>query len=677
MRLLIFFLIVAWKSNVQATDLNDFKWEIKKNELSGFLEARLKTQSELKTRIFYSWDKQGILRGEQSFDNDYKVIAPFPSLTLDWTHPGTGKSLEAKFLYILRSMGYKNLRLSFITIDQTIRPFKEWLDIADKQDLGKSLEDHLSFIEELVHNSVQRILDDKMPRVSGLYSPTMVRKVFNHLEVIEPVISGKDSFDVHGSRFDAFTLLSSKEYSSDKNSFLDHLYRVARLKSWFPLEWFAKSIGLKEKTKLAILSLITHNHLAERFFIESVIRSKGVFEGWKAIKAVNSLYRLERQFWNNEGKKYEIKKNNKIQDIGLRSNVAFIQEEMKREITSNKILRKKGTYKGGIPVYRTYHFYGAFILGRRLIRLIPLDQAPLLSKASETLVKILTQYAGHQYKSLSGGKNTLYNEMIKSVYHSAADIAANTEFFYKQRKKGTLFVFLSGRVVPKKSWNTIPEMSLGTLISSKAKKNYERVKVWKESSGKSSLEFVESEIANLPPGEKIDIYSIHHGPDLTFLPDALPSQVEEVFGHNRIRNVYSSGCQMWGDLELQDTVASSKVTMRLPIAKHMKNLGVHQYLIFTGKTEHWWKAANDFVPRINSENNWGVIAFDLFSEFDRNYENKPKLYVTNPILTEFPNPEARLVVGSESKVFLEGDSRIGLTFHNQDGPSEYILEFSK
>jgi hypothetical protein len=606
------------------------------------------------TSIQYGWNAQGALVLSSPVDNNLGLIAPLPQRTLWMPHPAQAASLESKFLTIARGLGYPYPTHPYLEKNGSsfrVRDFAEDLRALD------SLKPTLTFDQHVrnIRASVAATRVTLMGRLTGLDEKFLVPAgtLSQMVDVVEPLASfTSEPSEAH--RFDAFSLLPSKELFTEPDAFLALLSSVAAQPTWEPIPWFFLRTDVPEQRRLAILSLVTHNHVSEENFIRSVILLRGVRPGWEAFRNLNRLYESERETWLQRG---ELQKDPTLPELLGKSNIPFINALMAGKV--KPILRATNPGAEWIPLYRTYHYYGAFIVARLMRRLF----------VPRALGLKFSEFLGSQYKKATNGENSPQLAMIRTVYRQGAEDGYRHDVLpLSTHSKEHLAIIVSGRRGP--GWfRNLSERTLAKLIERNMGSRYNTVRVWTEESGRDPSEFLRETVRGVGSGEHLDVFTVQHGPEETFVPQLTAAQVEAIVPKGMIRNLISSGCSMWGKMKLDG--GQPKTLWRSGFGAHMKTLAVHSYLIFANDSAYWWRLSSELSSRLGPASGWTDVETEFLQMSQRQLSKKPKSGVLREIL--YPGEGAFPILGMGESAQPTDSSRWSPWQNYGDGFQEFLF----
>lgn len=389
--------------------LPGYHWEIQPGTAPSVLALDLTSDRGVRTTVEYGWElPSGMRTVENRIDNDREVISPKPGRETWQPHPGQNTSAEEIFLNCLRSVGYTHLDVPYVekTGDKvTFSTIEDFLAIARKQSPSRSFGELLYEIEADVNQTRGSLLDSLLHMKDGSTAEDL-NLLSGMFDVVEPV-EGKENGQ---TRIDGFSLLGLKQLESGGTRILDTLDALAATESFYPIQWYAENSSLPEDVRLAVISLITHNHRAENFFIEGVTLKYGVDRAWRTMKDINELYRKEQASLVALGER-RLKKDPSLSQAIPDSNVSFLNHV-------NDWMVKMPFTNMWIPVARSYHYYGAFILSERLmerdLKYVPgeLLKAPMVMTAVPAF--------GLLYKHFTADANERQESMITRIYTDGA-----------------------------------------------------------------------------------------------------------------------------------------------------------------------------------------------------------------------------------------------------------------
>ena len=603
-----------------------------------------------KTEIFFSWNSTGSLTGSHLFDNNQNLLSTFPGRTLWMGHPSQGKSLESLFLELLRDAGFQIERQSLMVETPEglrPRPFAETLAKLDSIKSTQTLAQHLDKIKSEISQTRQNLV-----AWFGHVNPqtaAWLEWATQGLDIIQPV---RTEGGEEGARFDAFAGLATQAYLKSPREFLLLLARTAQNKVWNPLSWYRTETFANDEQKLAIMSLITHNHVSEFYFVQSVALAEGSRKAWAVHQALNQLYEAEQRFWLLR-EPSKLRKNSELGKILEKSGVPFYDQ--------NSLLEVQLNGQGWIPLRRTYHAYGGFIAGRKLRAF----------HVPSSVVQTLVRFLGKQYKKVSAGPDSADFKMIDEIYNLAGQDATAKAAPVVQAPGSNLMIMVSSGGRLPSLVEEITEPALAKLIESNMKGRYQRIFKWTARSGVSPQEFMKNVNAQIPEGESLDVFTVHHGPDHTFVPHVQMAEVEAIFPKGRIRNVLSSGCSMWGGMKFEQ--GRWTPTWRTAFGLHMKRLGVNSYLIFANTSTDWWRMSRELAPQISPNEAWTLPELNFMDQVEQ--ENLKRTTPKNMLQTLWsPIIEGRPVFGVNTNRAPLRDDRLEILQDLGDGYLEFQLK---
>jgi hypothetical protein len=163
-----------------------------------------------------------------------------------------------------------------------------------------------------------------------------------------------------GARIDAFTKWGVDAYMANPEAFEKDLKRALNPKTSLFLKAFKQASELTINES-ALLSLVTHNHLAEQTLVMKIYALKGPVAAWNFLERLNEFYAMEREFW-------------------LSFNVLCYEDLHKTYGNDPSLLNACAASLPNskmVPLRKSYHFWGALIAVNRLsetnlgVRLFP------------------------------------------------------------------------------------------------------------------------------------------------------------------------------------------------------------------------------------------------------------------------------------------------------------------
>jgi hypothetical protein len=584
------------------------------SEVNGSPIAQLvDSQTNQATTIFFRWNADGALTSSQAIDEKIQVIAALPERNLWEAHPGQGQSVQAFFLNSARNLGFSLIRQPYLTQEKgnwNVRPFSESLKALKVLDAPNSINSHVENIRKEIFKTRRELIQNLLSTNEKLSSAlSWVTEAF---DIVQPVKTENSN----EARFDAFNLLATREYTKNPAKFLSILQRVSDQSSWNPIDWFWSESNATENQKLALISLVTHNHIAERNFVQSVTLVSGVDEGWRVSMAINKLYAAEKKYWGTNTGAPRVRENSSLNLLFPPTQISFLDEQRSHEVnmrTGSQMCKPHPGQYHWIPLVRTYHFYGGFITARLL------KQRHLPDNAIRWIVRFL----GSQYKIVSATKDFQQLKMIDDIYTQAGfDALSCQPADQLNAPKDHLAIFISGRRLPS-VLGQISEAALAQNIKYRIGSRYRRIHIWLETSGRNPIQFLRDVQTSAGADEHLDVISVQHGPDESFVPSRSAQEVESTIRPGFIRNLLTTGCSMWGDLYLVD--GDWVPRWRSAFGLHMRRLQVKSYTLFANNTTHWWKIAQELTTRLSPSSDWTIESIDYFDQIQTQslrYEKK-------------------------------------------------------
>jgi len=373
-----------------------FRWE--QSELSfRLIDSQLDRVSE----IFFEYDPQWLGLGEFSReDKNYNFVAVEPGQHLMYSHPDAGRSVEEEF-YKLLGTGDK---------------FR-W--VASRDEATNQI--HFASAPHLEALAIDGDLDSLILEVQNKMAQTNAKHsniISRQLKSITNLIEAVDSSDRHlGHRVDAFCLSPILELKSNGRELLDALQNYVRGEIGDSISWFIAAKSFHISTRLSVLMLVTHNHIAEDYFVRAVAIEFGMREAFDSFILLNEAYAKERMFWG---------------QTSLGGNKDFFGTDFSASVDvslKRRILPLVFYYKptSSVPEYlpytQLYHYYGGFILAYRMRQELGLPRA---------MVVRLNQAFGLTYKLITAGWNRSQLSKMSEFYEVGAEHAIALEPFIEE-----------------------------------------------------------------------------------------------------------------------------------------------------------------------------------------------------------------------------------------------------
>jgi hypothetical protein len=158
-----------------------------------------------------------------------------------------------------------------------------------------------------------------------------------------------------------------------------------------------------------------------------------------------------------------------------------------------------------------------------------------------------------------------------------------------------------------KSGTAAGENAIGVYAKYTLNKKYRKIYWWCEFCSvlrqPSGLSLLQRIVAERLEGERLDVVSVQHGPDRTFMPDVDPKEIERLLPVGFIRSLFSTGCNMYG-LSKIDPESGQATINRFYFPTHLANLGVDEFILYTGINTSFPTIANSLFSAIRSPGSW-------------------------------------------------------------------------
>jgi len=388
-------------------------WQVAKNEQGNTVATLVNIKTGEPSIIQFAWSPFGVQIVGKTVDDAHHLIVPKLNRTSWAAHPGTMFTLEEIYLDLLRSMNFEVPSVPFLLEEHGETTVSGMEDFLAQVKAPKNLPSLTKFINSIVTRVQEtnvEIFEKLLPKDPKEIDVGLA-KLIKHLEVIEPIRSTND----HGGiRYDAFNLLPLRALVQGGADL------PVSLQSWskkiiinpllvdqlFPYE--------SQEVRLAMIALLTHNHLAEKNFIRAIVLRDGVNEGWLIFKALNDLYAGEQNFWTQLDKKF-IHTQPVLESVFPSAKIDFLDRRRAVVVSSDAIDRLCSSSMMTntlIPIYKSYHLYGGFVLAKRLQHFVP-----------DFALESLTSRAAGFYKLLSKGNNVIDREYTMNLFKLGASYA--------------------------------------------------------------------------------------------------------------------------------------------------------------------------------------------------------------------------------------------------------------
>ena len=128
--------------------------------------------------------------------------------------------------------------------------------------------------------------------------------------------------------------------------------------------------------------------------------------------------------------------------------------------------------------------------------------------------------------------------------------------------------------------NTAVENAGASLVEKKIGGKYRKVyKVIGRKPDREKLSLLKTILSERESNERLDVISMQHGPDGSFLDGVYPSDIERVLPKNYVGRVYTTSCNEYADFVSTDFGELRSIRKRSTFSKHMKRLGVNEFVI--------------------------------------------------------------------------------------------------
>lgn len=340
----------------------NYEWVKSTESDAQILRLGLQNQKDkTKTKIQFGFDRDSeqLVEFDQNKDNKHRLYIRCFGCLLWEPHPGQEFSLEEKFIDIIGLDSH-----SWTLVQRDRNPFR-WISFEQwlaEQDFA--LPDLDAIIEE-TQDQVERTRQDFLEIL-----PSLLRQHLEAFDVVEAVASD-DQGDL---RMDAFSLMAIEALKREGEAFLDALEAATKRDDLYLVSWTLIYNKVDFKSRLAILSLITHNHESEALFLRAVAASFGLLKAWQAFKNINELYRYERLYWLNQSSTFEDPAfesyySNPIDFFGARSAWLKVDMNLKANVLEPIFgFKSRQPSVEHLPFEQMYHFYGSLIVSLRMKR---------------------------------------------------------------------------------------------------------------------------------------------------------------------------------------------------------------------------------------------------------------------------------------------------------------------
>jgi len=354
-------------------------------------------------------------------DEANELIAAPPGMHVWGPHPekivsGIKLSLEEVFRRSIEALGWNTSINGFLwssnPMGWIIRPFEQDLtEWTPKFTPMQSIDQFESSLMESVRRSRDRIF------------PGLVW--LEKFDVIEPYASEVSHTE---TTFDAFTVFPLKVYREYQTVFFDALQSYADGPPRFPLEWLiAEKENFPRDVRMAVLALLTHNHICERSLIQGIALQEGLVSAYTWANLISKAYLVEQDFWKSISEAHLLDDAADIFPLGVK----FLESRSKWLINISPKVRIFGPLYGfqsatnaktleSVPYFQRYHYYGAFVAAARLRAKLNFDNL---------LLKKTVQSLGIAYKIKTKGLDRAQIKKMNLYYRLGAEHFLNLESY--------------------------------------------------------------------------------------------------------------------------------------------------------------------------------------------------------------------------------------------------------
>lgn len=390
-----------------------FHWELFAHQKKQTADLILMSDNDDFTNIQYKLDltKPGIL-GKANEDEQHQLIIPFPGHTLWNAHPEKRKSADNQFLGILQALGCSIELKPFYSLDGNHIQFNNTSTYLE-QTANCKTNVRLSSLRNMIRMRTEDARKQIANQMLGSTGDFLIGFFPEHWDVVEPIIqSDREKQQSFYNQLTAFNLFPLEVLEEQGELVLNELTKLSKGKDFNVMAWLrASKVAVVLKRRLAILSLITHNHRTEDYFVYAVAARFGTAKAWEAFQAINELYRLERAFWRNRGISRPAP--TMLSMISPpKDSPSWLEADFAKEVLV--YLRED---KAWVSSYKVYHYYGALITAARLKNL----------GFADLIIKKAVQKLGNGYKTSTQGEKSRELPLTKALYAIGAQHGIDLE----------------------------------------------------------------------------------------------------------------------------------------------------------------------------------------------------------------------------------------------------------
>jgi hypothetical protein len=185
--------------------------------------------------------------------------------------------------------------------------------------------------------------------------------------------------------------------------------------------------------------------------------------------------------------------------------------------------------------------------------------------------------------------------------------------------------------------NSVRESLIARQLKNLFSPYYRNVYIWRESSNQLPEAALVRIATERNGGERLDIFSLQRGPDVSFIPGIAAANVEALLPKGFVRRVYSSGYQQWGVIALDARSSRRRVISTTAFGSHLERLGADEYLIFANGTSPWKRSLLQLAPLIAGAHSWSHAALPYLQKIDQALtakvgELKPNVPIIRPVI---------------------------------------------
>lgn len=353
-------------------------WKERKTEQGRNLRLELfNSKTSKNSGVFYEMElRSGIIIESENTTRSLKDPVLRPGRILWQPHPETGRSLQEVFNNFMTEVYGESYPAQYVREEKPGHfSYNDW-----EEQLQFYQEKKPVLSRENLFTQIQNAKDATWKKISRSFLGISLPSFLFFYDPVEP-IAGEEESDK--SRYDAFTSFPLQIWKRSPDLFLQEMLRISQAGPTSIVNLLREKTTQELSTvRLGIVALLTHNHLAEKFWTELILIERGPKEAWRALTLLNHLYEEDR---------------------------AYLETHSKVRIT--EIPTCDGSAASAVVTDKVYHYYGGWILAARLRQDLPF--------LPRSLTLHLEKWASNSYYRLSRKKGPKNNPLLK-LYEAAA-----------------------------------------------------------------------------------------------------------------------------------------------------------------------------------------------------------------------------------------------------------------